>query len=242
LPDYVDPRLAASVAVQGNWSLKDQREASSARAQSAIRPTARIRNQQLGACWSAGLVGPASFPDDARARCGHVWDRERDTILRMPPADESFEWSAKTEADTERFGAALASVLRTGDVIALNGQLGAGKTRLVRAVAESLGDVRQSINSPTFVLIHEYDGRVPLYHVDAYRLRDSDEFLSIGGDEVLAGDRACLIEWADRIADVLPRDHLRIDISATGETERTFAVKSCGRRSAELLREFQSAL
>jgi tRNA threonylcarbamoyladenosine biosynthesis protein TsaE len=160
----------------------------------------------------------------------------------MPPTDESFEWNAKSEADTDRFGAGLASVLRAGDVIALNGQLGAGKTRLVRGVAESLGDVRQSINSPTFVLIHEYDGRVPLYHVDAYRLRDSDEFLSIGGDEVLAGDRACLIEWADRIADVLPRDHLRIDISATGETERTFAISSHGRRSTELLRNLQALL
>ena len=160
----------------------------------------------------------------------------------MAAAEVEFVWLARSEADTAQLGGALASLLQPGDVIALNGQLGAGKTRLVRAVVEALGDVRQTVNSPTFVLIHEYDGRVPLYHVDAYRLRDSDEFLGIGGDEVLAGDRACLIEWADRIADVLPRDHLRIDINATGETERTLAISAGGRRSTELLRDLQATL
>lgn len=156
----------------------------------------------------------------------------------MPAHDEheqSFRFLAGDEADTERLGAALAAALRPGDVIALNGSLGAGKTRLVQSVAAALGFADQMVNSPTFVLIHEYDGRVPLYHVDAYRLADSDEFLSIGGDEVLAGDRACLIEWADRIADVLPRDHLRIDIEAVGETQREFRLTAAGARSEELL-------
>ena len=120
-------------------------------------------------------------------------------------------------------------------MIALNGSLGAGKTRLVQSVAAALGFADQMVNSPTFVLIHEYDGRVPLYHVDAYRLADSDEFLSIGGDEVLAGDRACLIEWADRISDVLPRDLLRIDIEAVGESQREFTLAAAGARSEELL-------
>jgi tRNA threonylcarbamoyladenosine biosynthesis protein TsaE len=154
----------------------------------------------------------------------------------------TFEWHVEDEAGTARLAAALAAALRPGDVIALNGSLGAGKTRLVRLVASELGIVDDEVNSPTFVLIHEYDGRVPLCHVDAYRLRDSDEFLSIGGDEVLAGDRACLIEWADRIADVLPRDQLRIDITATGETSRRFALCATGTRSAALLDEVRGAL
>jgi len=154
----------------------------------------------------------------------------------------TFDWHAADEAATAQLGTALASALRAGDVIALNGELGAGKTRLVRAIAAALGMVDEEVNSPTFVLIHEYEGRVPLYHVDAYRLRDSDEFLSIGGDEVLAGDRACLIEWADRIADLLPRDHLRVEITATGETQRTFAMSASGKRSAELLGELQRTL
>jgi tRNA threonylcarbamoyladenosine biosynthesis protein TsaE len=144
-------------------------------------------------------------------------------------------YSAVDEAATSRLGHALAAALRAGDVIALNGQLGAGKTRLVQAIADALGYGNQMVNSPTFVLIQEYDGPLPLYHVDAYRLSDSDEFLDIGGDEVLQGDRACLVEWADRIADVLPRDHLRIDITVTGETSRRLVLTAGGERSAELL-------
>jgi tRNA threonylcarbamoyladenosine biosynthesis protein TsaE len=148
---------------------------------------------------------------------------------------------APNEAVTSQLGRTLAAALRPGDVVALNGDLGVGKTRLVQAVAEALGYSDQLVNSPTFVLIQEYDGPLPLYHVDAYRLKDSDEFLDIGGDEVLHGDRATLIEWADRIADVLPRDHLRIDITATGETSRRFVLSAGGRRSAELLRALQES-
>jgi len=154
----------------------------------------------------------------------------------------TFDWHAADETVTARLAVALAGALRPGDVIALNGELGAGKTRLVRLIAAALGIVDEEVNSPTFVLIHEYDGRVPLYHVDAYRLRDSDEFLSIGGEEVLAGDRACLIEWADRIADLLPRDQLRIDITATGETSRRFTLQAMGPRAVSLLDEARRGL
>jgi tRNA threonylcarbamoyladenosine biosynthesis protein TsaE len=156
--------------------------------------------------------------------------------------ESSFRFLAGDEPDTARLGAALAAALRPGDVLALNGSLGAGKTRLVQAVAAALGFADQIVNSPTFVLIHEYDSRVPLYHVDAYRLRDSDEFLSIGGDEVLAGDRACLIEWADRIADLLPRDHLRIDIRVTGDTQREFRLAAHGPRAAALVQSIRAQL
>ena len=151
----------------------------------------------------------------------------------MDPDD--FELIVADEAGTTWFGRVLAKLLQPGQVVALNGPLGAGKTRLVQAVAEALGCTRQTVNSPTFVLIQEYDGRLPLYHVDAYRLKDSDEFLEIGGDELLASDGACLIEWADRIADVLPRDLLRIDITPTGETERLFKITAAGPRSKAII-------
>jgi tRNA threonylcarbamoyladenosine biosynthesis protein TsaE len=151
-------------------------------------------------------------------------------------------YSAVDEAATSRLGHALAAALRPGDVIALNGQLGAGKTRLVQAIAEALGYGAQLVGSPTFVLIQEYDGPLPLYHVDAYRLSGSDEFLDIGGDEVLQGDRACLVEWANRIAGILPPDHLRIDITATGATSRQFVLTAGGERSAELLKAVRSTL
>lgn len=155
---------------------------------------------------------------------------------------EPLTYVSPDESATARLGRALAAALRPGDIIALSGQLGAGKTRLVQAIAEALGYGDQMVNSPTFVLIQEYDGPLPLYHVDAYRLKGSDEFLDIGGDEVLQGDRACLIEWSDRIADVLPRDHLRIEITATGETSRRFVLTAGGERSAELLEAIRSTL
>lgn len=149
----------------------------------------------------------------------------------------TFCFDAPDEQATASLGRALAAGMQAGDVLALNGPLGAGKTRLVRAIAERLGCVDQLVNSPTFVLIHEYDGAVPVYHVDAYRLRDADEFLEIGGDEVLNGDRACLIEWGDRIASVLPPDHLRIDIEVVAETGRRFVLTAAGARSKRLIEQ-----
>ncbi|REJ73931.1 MAG: tRNA (adenosine(37)-N6)-threonylcarbamoyltransferase complex ATPase subunit type 1 TsaE [Planctomycetota bacterium] len=142
---------------------------------------------------------------------------------------------AADQSATARFGGILADALKPGDVVSLNGPLGAGKTRLVQVVAAALGCRRQMVNSPTFVLIQEYDGRLPLYHVDAYRLKDSDEFLEIGGEELLESDGVCLIEWADRIADVLPRDLLRIEITPTGETEREFKITAAGPRSRTIV-------
>jgi tRNA threonylcarbamoyladenosine biosynthesis protein TsaE len=126
--------------------------------------------------------------------------------------------------ETRRVGHALAERMAPGTTVALAGPLGAGKTTLVRSIAEALGCQDAYVNSPTFVVIQEYAGRVPVYHVDAYRLKDSDEFLELGGDELLRGDGIALIEWADRIADVLPRDLVRIEIVPTGESSREFRV------------------
>ncbi len=153
-----------------------------------------------------------------------------------------FRFTANDEADTERLGAALASALRRGDVIALHGQLGAGKTRFVQAMAGALGCEDQWINSPTFVLIQEYDGRLPVYHIDAYRLKDCDEFLEIGGEEILAGEGVCLIEWAEKVGDVLPGDHVAVSISVTGERSRCFQIRSTGARSRELVDAVRSVL
>ncbi len=155
---------------------------------------------------------------------------------------QSLTFDSHAEQDTERLGRVLASALRANDVVTLNGPLGAGKTRLVQAIAAALGCRDQLVNSPTFVLIQEYDGPLRLFHIDAYRLRDSDEFLEIGGDEVLAADGACLIEWADRVADVLPADVLRVEIDVTGEESRTFRLIAGGKRSEELLESVERGL
>lgn len=135
----------------------------------------------------------------------------------------------------------LAKQLEPGAVIALNGNLGAGKTRLVQAIATALGVDPSEVNSPTFVLIQEYQGTLPLYHFDTYRLKDTDEFLELGADDLLYSDGVCLIEWADKVAEVLPRDTLQINIEHTSETARTFHFQGQGSRSVKIVTALQHA-
>jgi tRNA threonylcarbamoyladenosine biosynthesis protein TsaE len=141
------------------------------------------------------------------------------------------EFIANGEDDTVRLGKVLADALEPGIVVALVGDLGAGKTRLVQAIAAAMGVEREEVNSPTFVLIQEYDGRLPIYHFDAFRLHDTDEFLELGADEMMDSHAVCLIEWADRVADALPRDLLRIEIAIVGPTVRVFHISGSGPRS-----------
>jgi tRNA threonylcarbamoyladenosine biosynthesis protein TsaE len=158
------------------------------------------------------------------------------------PVAASCRFDAPDEQATARLGALLAEVLEPGIVVALIGNLGAGKTRLVRAVAEAAGVDRREINSPTFVLVHEYEGRFPIYHFDTYRLSDEREFASLGVDEYFAGEGICFVEWADRVAGLIPADHLRIEISTTGERSRAFYLLATGPRSRHMLEKLASAL
>jgi tRNA threonylcarbamoyladenosine biosynthesis protein TsaE len=140
-------------------------------------------------------------------------------------------------AATEAFGRRLGGLLFPGAVVALVGQLGAGKTHLVRAVAEGLGlaDGRV-VSSPTFVLIQEYPARLPVYHFDAYRLPGEAEFAELGAHEYFEGDGVCLVEWADRVRGVLPSEHLRITLTVTGENSRRAEVEATGARYEEIVR------
>jgi tRNA threonylcarbamoyladenosine biosynthesis protein TsaE len=137
-----------------------------------------------------------------------------------------FIFEAADEHDTERLGAALAAALPGGSTVALSGTLGAGKTRLVQAIAAGLGVAREHVVSPTFVLCQQYEGQRRLYHLDAYRVKDDDEFLELGVDEMFASDGIVIIEWADRVADCLPDERLAIEIEVTGPTGRRFLVGS----------------
>jgi tRNA threonylcarbamoyladenosine biosynthesis protein TsaE len=143
---------------------------------------------------------------------------------------------------TEALGRRLAGLLFPGAVVALIGPLGAGKTHLVRAVALGLGIAdSRAVSSPTFVLIQEYEARLPIYHFDAYRLRSGREFAELGVHEYFDGNGVCLIEWADQVADYLPQDHLRITIAITGETGRRFEVQGFGEKYQALVQALCSA-
>ena len=112
----------------------------------------------------------------------------------------------KNEEETRQFGLDLAENLKAGDVIALIGNLGTGKTALTRYVAEGLG-IHERISSPTFKIVKEYDsGRLPLYHFDVYRIADPEEMFNIGADEYFFGQGVCVIEWADMIEELLPEN------------------------------------
>jgi tRNA threonylcarbamoyladenosine biosynthesis protein TsaE len=141
---------------------------------------------------------------------------------------EPFVFEASNEQETARFGRALADCLPNACVVALKGTLGAGKTRLVQALAEALGVDRQDVVSPTFVLVQEYHGSRSIIHIDAYRLRGEDEFRQLGGEEYLVGPYVVLIEWADRVSGSLPDDYLEISIDVTGDTQRQFTVTPFG--------------
>ena len=137
-----------------------------------------------------------------------------------------FVFHSYSEADTDRLGAALADALPPGTTVALIGTLGAGKTRLVQAVAAALGVPHDQATSPTFVLVNEYHGRQSVYHFDAYRLRDEDEFLELGPEEYFESTGLTFIEWADRVSNCLPQERLEIHCDATAETERRFTVSA----------------
>jgi tRNA threonylcarbamoyladenosine biosynthesis protein TsaE len=143
-----------------------------------------------------------------------------------------FVFHSTCEADTERLGRALAEALCEGSVVALSGPLGAGKTRLVQAVAAASGVDRRDVVSPTFVLVHEYHGTRPVYHLDAYRLADDDEFLQLGADEYFSLPNLVFIEWAERVIRCLPPDRVEITIAALNGDERRFEVTGLGPRSA----------
>ena len=125
----------------------------------------------------------------------------------------------ETRDEGRRFG----TTLKKGDVVALSGPLGAGKTVFVQGVARAL-DIRETVTSPTFTLISEYEGAMPLYHMDLYRLGTPEEFAWLGVEEMLNGEGVSLVEWSERAGDELPERTIRVDIGINGDGSRTITV------------------
>ena len=136
---------------------------------------------------------------------------------------------------TRQLGEVLAHYLQPGDVIVLDGSLGAGKTQFVQGVAKGLG-IEEPVTSPTFNILQVYHGgRIPLYHFDLYRLNDSEELEDIGYFETLEGDGVSLIEWGKRFPNAMPYSYLEIDFSVDDENLRKILIHSYGGRPRELL-------
>lgn len=140
-------------------------------------------------------------------------------------------------SETQHWGRRLGQVVQPGLVVGLIGPLGAGKTTFVRGVAEGAGVEPRSVTSPTFILIQEYDGRLPVYHFDTYRLEDPESFVDLGVDEYFFGDGVCLVEWADRFPECLPSDRLEIRFTTTGEDARRLDCLAIGEQSQRALNE-----
>jgi tRNA threonylcarbamoyladenosine biosynthesis protein TsaE len=133
--------------------------------------------------------------------------------------------------ETEALGRRLAAYVFPGAVVALVGALGAGKTHLVRAIAKGLDIPNPAVvNSPTFVLIQEYEARLPIYHFDAYRLASEAQFADLGVHEYFQGNGVCLVEWADKVPTCLPAERLEISITITGQQSRRLAIAGIGER------------
>ncbi|MCR5825467.1 MAG: tRNA (adenosine(37)-N6)-threonylcarbamoyltransferase complex ATPase subunit type 1 TsaE [Oscillospiraceae bacterium] len=134
-------------------------------------------------------------------------------------------------AQTEALGELLAKRLHRGDVVAFTGALGMGKTALTRGLARGLG-CRARVTSPTFTIVNEYDGDVPLFHFDLYRLASADELYDIGWDDYLERGGVCAVEWSERAAQALPADTIVVDI-ARGETDESRVITVTGREGLD---------
>ena len=143
--------------------------------------------------------------------------------------ENKLTFKSVSATETIRFGERLGKLLAPGHVIALLGELGAGKTTMVKGIVRGLGVTdRRAVKSPTFALVHRYEGRMPVYHFDAYRLESTQEMLDIGSDEMIYGDGVSIIEWADKVPECLPEEYLKVTLIAVSENERTIEVCGCG--------------
>lgn len=148
-----------------------------------------------------------------------------------------FELHTTTPNETDQFATRLAKLLKPGDVIALEGDLGAGKTTFTKGLARGL-EIKKTVNSPTFTIIKEYNGRLPLYHMDVYRVADSYE--DLGFEEYFEGEGVTVVEWAHLIEEQLPDELLTIYLYTEGQEKRKIVLAPKGKRYEQLCKEIFS--
>ena len=151
----------------------------------------------------------------------------------------SFQRVSRSPEETRALAARLGALLAPGDVVALNGELGSGKTEFVHGLAQGLEIPPGLVASPSFTLVHEYPGRLTLIHLDLYRLEDLPPELLPDLEEYLAGDQVIAVEWARRLAPLLPGDYLEVHLEITGETGRRLTFTGHGERSCDLVQKLK---
>lgn len=144
------------------------------------------------------------------------------------------ELATETPEETQKLGIRLGELALPGDVYLLTGELGAGKTCLTQGIAWGLS-IKEHAVSPTFVIMRELHGRLPLYHIDLYRLDRIEESRDLGLDDYLYGQGVGVVEWADKALSILPREHLRIRIVYVSDTERSLQFEAAGKRYEEII-------
>lgn len=142
----------------------------------------------------------------------------------------------KNKFETENFGKKLGLLCFEGMCITLNGDLGAGKTTLTKSIGKALG-VTKTISSPTFTILKIYQGNLPLYHIDAYRLEGLDQ--DLGFEEMLEGDGVAVVEWGEFIEDILPKERLDITILNGNDEERIFEINAIGEKYIEIMEKLR---
>jgi tRNA threonylcarbamoyladenosine biosynthesis protein TsaE len=151
-------------------------------------------------------------------------------------------FSSASPDETRALGEALGRVLQDGDFVGLVGELGAGKTELARGIARGVGILDEDVTSPTFAIVHQHHGRIPLTHADLYRLTGAADLDGTGFHELRDGPGATLVEWVDRVPGAAPPDALRIVLEEPSEDTRELMVTASGPRSGNLLLRWRDEL
>ena len=183
-----------------------------------------------------------------RCRREQVVEKNMAPDRRRPPASSKkknmeFIYISTGPRDTLEAGKILGASLTPGSVIGLAGELGAGKTCFIKGMAYGINRTPEDeVTSPTFAILQEYAGSVPLYHLDAYRITGSDDLETVGLEDCMDAGGIVVIEWADRIEDALPEEHLMISIEVMSEQKRKFIFKPSGVRYRAAVNELHAAL
>jgi tRNA threonylcarbamoyladenosine biosynthesis protein TsaE len=155
------------------------------------------------------------------------------------PTDKTVTITSHTPGQTEQIGSLLGSMLAKGDIIALAGELGAGKTTFVKGMARGMGLTEGEVASPSFTLVNEYEGPLRLFHIDLYRLADEKELIGIDYEEYLVADGVVVIEWADRIPQAIPHDALWILLRYLNGDSREMVLQAEDDRYKMIIEELQ---